>query len=280
MPRVKTPKTTGSTSGETEGHGNDGKTVEESKEQRLQRIQKQWQEELTSRLRNKDASEGSQAPEVQELKDEEFFSKDDQGPYYKIKEKETRRLWELAQNLRRIEEVREVYWETPANPESIEEALQLEAEFRDKVRDSVRPPLLDDIGRMLAAGNYVAAGSLVEALRASSEGVESLSKEKAVIVWVIVACDQIWESGRNTSSVTLGEVQDRAMGLYGADKARRKQKLSPAEVKALTVGVMPNYSRGINWTRIKDKLGITLKTRAAGRPTKEAAEARERIQEG
>jgi hypothetical protein len=236
MPRVKEPK-----SKEAEGHGTEDQTGQTPQEQR----------------------------------DEEFFSGNDQ-PYYKIKDKEMGRLWELARNLRKIEEVREVYWETPSNPESVEAAIQLEAEFRDKVRDSARPPLLDDIGQMLATGNYGALAELVGALRASSEGVESLSKEKAVIVWVIVACDQIWESGRNTSSVTLGEVQDSAMGLYGADKARRKQKLSPEEVKALTVGVMPSYSRGINWTRIKDKLGITLKPRPAGRPTKEAAEARER----
>jgi hypothetical protein len=228
-------------------------------------------------------SKGTKAPATKDetaqsdQQDKEFFSEDDQGPYYKIKNKEMGRLWKLAQNLCRIEEVREVYWETPSNPESIEVALRLEAEFRDKVRDSARPPLLDDIGQMLAAGNYGAAGSLVEALRASSEGVESLSKEKAVIVWVIVACDRIWESGRNTNSVTWGEVQDMAMGLFGADIARRKnRKLSSAEVKALTVGVMPGDRRGINWTRIKDRLGIALRPRPGGRPTKEVAEARER----
>jgi hypothetical protein len=212
---------------------------------------------------------------AQDQREKEFFSGNDE-PYYKIKDKEMGRLRALAKDLCRIEEVREVYWEAPSNPKSIEEALQLEAKFLEKVRDSARPPLLDDIGRMLAAGNYGEAGSLVEALRASSEGVESLSKEKAVIVWVIVACDRIWESGRNTSSVTWGEVQDMAMGLFRADMARREEQLSPVEVKELTVGITPSNHRGINWTRIKNKLGITLKPRLGGRPTKEAAEARER----
>jgi hypothetical protein len=241
MPRSKGPKTKARKSRGPGGHGRENQTTQVSQEQR----------------------------------DKEFLSGNDQS-YYKIKDKEMWRLSELARNLRGIEEVREVYWEPPSNPESIEEALQLEAKFRDNVRDSARPPLLDDIGRMLAAGNYAAAGRLVDALRATSEGFESLSKEKTIIVWVIVACDRIWESGRNASSVTWGEVQDRAIGLYRADITRHKENLSPAEAKALTVGIKSNNSRGINWTRIKDRLGLELKPRAAGRPTKEVAEARER----
>ena len=225
-----------------------------------------------------DGTEDQTSQTPQEQRDEEFFSGNDR-PHYKIKDKEMRRLWDLAQNLRRIEEVREVYWEAPSNPDSIEEALQLEAEFRDKVRDSARPPLLDDIGQMLAGGDYKALGSLVEALEYAHLRVKDLSKEKALIVFTIIACDVIWETGRNTSSVTWGAVQKEALRLYRLDIARREDGLSPEQLKKQTVAFMPkgkDASRVINWARIGRRLGIDLKHGAAGKPTKEKVAARER----
>jgi hypothetical protein len=215
----------------------------------------------------------------QEQRDREFFSEDGQETYYKIKDEETRSLWDLAQNLRRIEEVREVYWEAPSNPDSIEEALQLEAEFRGKVRDSARPPLLDDIGRMLAGGDYKALGNLAKSLEYAHLRVKDLSKEKALIVFTIIACDVIWETGRNTSSVTWGAVQKEALRLYSLDIARREDGLSPEQLKKQTVAFMPkgkDASRVINWARIGRRLGINLKHGAAGKPTKEKIAARER----
>jgi hypothetical protein len=220
------------------------------------------------------------AEESQESRDEEFLSEDDEGPYYNLgRSKDMYRLWEIAQRIVQIEEVRAVYFVDPSPP-SIEDAIKIEATRSEQATRYAEPSLMRDIAIQISEGNFEALAKIVTALKAAKEGVESLSLEKAACVWTIVACDRIWGTGRIRSGVTWHEVQMEAVRLCALDKARRKKGLTPEQLGKMSVGLRPGEKEGavrsINWQRVKKRLSIELKTAPAGRPTDVDVEARER----
>jgi len=218
--------------------------------------------------------------ESQESRDEEFLSGDDEGPYYNLeKSKDMHRLWEIAQRIIQIEEVRLVYL-VDQSPSSIEDAIKIEETRSEQASRYAQPSLMRDIAIQISEGNFEALAKIVTALKVAKEGVESLSLEKAACVWTIVACDRIWETGRIRSGVTWHEVQMEAVRLWGLDKARRENGLTPEQLGKMSIGLRPGEKEGavrsINWQRVKKRLGIKLKRAPAGRPTNAEVEARER----
>jgi hypothetical protein len=210
MPRVKAPKTTGSTSEEAEGHGNDGKTVEESKEQRLQRIRKQWQEELASRLRNKDASEGSQPPgpsqnytgpevssgndrETQDLNDEEA------GPFYSLALPFPKEHRETAKVLALIHHYQARYEMTlPEFGEDIPEDVNLTdiAEALEHNHECANDLLIMKLIDWLGTGDYGSVLLMAEAFKGYELGLPDLDGERNRGKFcAMVACNDLQGTG-------------------------------------------------------------------------------------
>jgi hypothetical protein len=224
--------------------------------------------------------QNQRSEESQALRDEDFFSEDDQGPYYTLGEnKNMWVLWEIAKRLRQIEEVREAYLVGQTSA-SLEDALEIERIRSEQASQFAQPSLMRDIAIQISEGNFKALAKIATALKAAKDGVESLSLEKAACVWTMVACDLIWETGRITSGVAWDEVQKVALRLWRLDMARREKGYTPEQLKKLKVAFTPGKKgvteRSINWQRIRKKLGIKLKTATAGRPTKAEVEARKR----
>jgi hypothetical protein len=195
------------------------------------------------------------------------------------KSKDMHRLWEIAQRIVQIEEVRVVYL-VDRSPTSIEDAIKIEEMRSAQASRYAEPSLMRDIAIQISEGNFEALAKVVTALKAAKEGVENLSLEKAACVWTIVACDRIWRTGRIRSGVTWHEVQMEAVRLWRLDKARREKGLTPEQLGKMSVGLYPGEKEGvvrsINWQRVKKRLGIKLKTAPAGRPTNAEIEIRER----
>jgi hypothetical protein len=153
-----------------------------------------------------------------DFQDEEEAAK---FPFYTL-DPSTQRLEPLARNALNVEQAKNSYLHASysgetsdtqgLSPKEILDTYQSEEERFEWIS---RDYLMRDIAQMIATGDWKGLRTISDIV-GSYEATydETLASQNAAMVWTMVACDQLYDKGRNRNQVTKAQIRAEAEGLW------------------------------------------------------------------
>jgi hypothetical protein len=226
----------------------------------------------TSRQNRKSKDSKRQGPDAlslqHELQDEDGAAK---FPFYTLSPSVQRLgLEPLAQTARRVEQVKNSYdcsnysEKTSDTRElSCDEILEIERSENERFEWISGDYLMRDIAEMIATGNWQGLQTIAKTVGNYELSYKTLPSQHEAIVWTMVACDELYEKGRNRSQVTKAQITAEAERLWARAMCHRRKLLPTPENVEKKRRNLPK----VKWQRVRAELGLEdIKSAAAGRP--------------
>jgi hypothetical protein len=115
---------------------------------------------------------------------------------------------------------------------------------------------------VLAKGDVDALQRITDAYKMYKEGWGGFSNKDLAKVHMMIACNSMWEEGRDRNEVTKGEIEKRARRLWAESVCRRKhQDLTPENINR-----QEKHLPQVDWPLIRKEIGLDdLRSGKAGR---------------